>query len=124
MKRRLDEPDPAAAVDDGGQQVGDVGRGGNRHGGHPAARPRWRRVPENRHQRVDQRGHLAFITPDPPQWLASRLQELDAGDIEAVIAATAPTPSKAPGRNPASASSSSHPPLPIATPGGGGMHQP
>jgi hypothetical protein len=35
----------------------------------------------------DLAAHLAFITPDPPQWLASRLQELDAGDIEAVIAA-------------------------------------
>jgi hypothetical protein len=35
----------------------------------------------------DLAAHLAFITPDPPQWLASRLQELDAGDIEAVIGA-------------------------------------
>jgi hypothetical protein len=35
----------------------------------------------------DLAAHLAFITPDPPQWLASRLQELDAGDIEAIISA-------------------------------------
>ena len=35
----------------------------------------------------DLAAHLAFITPDPPQWLASRLQELDAGDIEAIIGA-------------------------------------
>jgi hypothetical protein len=35
----------------------------------------------------DLAAHLAFITPDPPQWLASRLQELDAGDIEAIITA-------------------------------------
>lgn len=31
--------------------------------------------------------HLAFITPDPPQWLADRLGELDAGNIEAIIGA-------------------------------------
>jgi hypothetical protein len=31
--------------------------------------------------------HLAFITPDPPGWLASRLGELDDGDIEAIIGA-------------------------------------
>ena len=30
---------------------------------------------------------LAFITPDPPQWLAGRLEELDDGDIEAIIGA-------------------------------------
>jgi hypothetical protein len=30
---------------------------------------------------------LAFITPDPPQWLASRLDDLDAGNIEAIIGA-------------------------------------
>lgn len=30
---------------------------------------------------------LAFIVPDPQQWLADRLAELDAGDIEAIIAA-------------------------------------
>jgi hypothetical protein len=34
---------------------------------------------------------LAFIVPDPARWLAERLDELDAGDIEAIItAATAP----------------------------------
>lgn len=34
---------------------------------------------------------LAFIAGDPDQWLADRLAELDAGDIEAIIAAaTAP----------------------------------
>ena len=31
----------------------------------------------------DLTAHLAFITPDPAQWLASRLDELDSGDIEA-----------------------------------------
>jgi hypothetical protein len=35
----------------------------------------------------DLAAHLAFITPDPPQWLASRLGELDAGNIEAIITA-------------------------------------
>lgn len=30
---------------------------------------------------------LAFIIPDPAQWLAERSAELDAGDIEAIIAA-------------------------------------
>lgn len=30
---------------------------------------------------------LAFITPDPPAWLAARLAELDAGQIEALAAA-------------------------------------
>ena len=34
---------------------------------------------------------LAFIVPDPARWLAERLDEFDAGDIEAIIAAaTAP----------------------------------
>jgi hypothetical protein len=33
----------------------------------------------------DLAGHLAFITPDPAQWLADRLGELDAGNIEAII---------------------------------------
>jgi hypothetical protein len=34
---------------------------------------------------------LAFIVPDPQPWLADRLDELDAGDVEAIIAAaTAP----------------------------------
>jgi len=31
--------------------------------------------------------HLAFITPDPPQWLHDRLDDLDAGNIEAIISA-------------------------------------
>jgi hypothetical protein len=35
----------------------------------------------------DLAAHLAFITPDPPGWLASRLGELDSGDIEAIISA-------------------------------------
>jgi hypothetical protein len=35
----------------------------------------------------DLANHLAFITPDPPGWLASRLGELDGGDIEAIIGA-------------------------------------
>jgi len=35
----------------------------------------------------DLAARLAFITPDPPQWLASRLEELDAGNVEAIIAA-------------------------------------
>ncbi len=33
----------------------------------------------------DLAAHLAFITPDPPAWLACRLEELDAGDIPAII---------------------------------------
>ena len=33
----------------------------------------------------DLAAHLAFITPDPPQWLAGRLDDLDAGNIEAII---------------------------------------
>jgi hypothetical protein len=33
----------------------------------------------------DLAAHLAFITPDPAQWLADRLGELDAGNIEAII---------------------------------------
>jgi hypothetical protein len=32
-------------------------------------------------------GTLAFIVTDPQQWLAQRLADLDAGDIEAIIAA-------------------------------------
>jgi hypothetical protein len=36
----------------------------------------------------DLAGHLAFITPDPAQWLASRLEELDAGNIQAIIDAS------------------------------------
>jgi hypothetical protein len=35
----------------------------------------------------DLANHLAFITPDPPQWLAGRLGELDAGNIDAIITA-------------------------------------
>jgi hypothetical protein len=35
----------------------------------------------------DLASHLAFITPDPPRWLADRLSELDDGDIEAIISA-------------------------------------
>jgi hypothetical protein len=36
---------------------------------------------------TDLANHLAFITPDSGQWLADRSDELDAGDIEAIIAA-------------------------------------
>ncbi len=36
----------------------------------------------------DLAAHLAFITPDPPQWLADRGDELDAGNIEAIIEAS------------------------------------
>ncbi len=35
----------------------------------------------------DLANHLAFITPDPAQWLADRSDELDAGNIKAIIAA-------------------------------------
>jgi hypothetical protein len=35
----------------------------------------------------DLAAHLAFITPDPARWLAGRLQDLDAGDVEAIITA-------------------------------------
>jgi hypothetical protein len=35
----------------------------------------------------DLAAHLAFITPDPEQWLADRSAELDDGDIPAIIAA-------------------------------------
>ncbi len=35
----------------------------------------------------DLAAHLAFITPDPPAWLASRLDDLDAGNIDAIISA-------------------------------------
>jgi len=39
---------------------------------------------------TDLAAHLAFITPDPATWLASRSEELDAGNIDAIIqAATA-----------------------------------
>ena len=40
----------------------------------------------------DLAGHLAFITPDPQQWLAERSAELDAGNVEAVIAAARACP--------------------------------
>jgi hypothetical protein len=36
---------------------------------------------------TDLANHLAFITPDPPAWLQERNTELDAGNIEAIIAA-------------------------------------
>jgi hypothetical protein len=36
---------------------------------------------------TDLANHLAFITPDPLRWLEDRSAELDAGDIEAIIAA-------------------------------------
>ena len=35
----------------------------------------------------DLAAHLAFITPDPAQWLAERSAELDAGNISAIIGA-------------------------------------
>jgi hypothetical protein len=36
---------------------------------------------------TDLASHLAFITPDPAQWLQDRSTELDAGDIQAIITA-------------------------------------
>jgi len=36
---------------------------------------------------TDLASHLAFITPDPAQWLADRSAELDAGNIQAIITA-------------------------------------
>jgi hypothetical protein len=33
----------------------------------------------------DLAAHLAFITPDPDAWLSKRLEELDAGNVEAII---------------------------------------
>jgi hypothetical protein len=36
---------------------------------------------------TDLASHLAFITPDPAAWLAARSEELDAGNIDAIIAA-------------------------------------
>jgi len=36
---------------------------------------------------TDLAGHLAFITPDPAQWLQDRNAELDAGNIQAIITA-------------------------------------
>ena len=35
----------------------------------------------------DLAAHLAFITPDPPAWLAQRSEEPDAGKADAIIAA-------------------------------------
>jgi hypothetical protein len=35
----------------------------------------------------DLAAHLAFITPDPPQWLEDRKADLDAGNIDAIIKA-------------------------------------
>ena len=40
----------------------------------------------------DLAAHLAFITPDPQQWLADRSDELDAGNVEAIIAAARACP--------------------------------
>jgi len=37
---------------------------------------------------TDLANHLAFITPDPPQWLQDRHAELDAGNIEAITEAS------------------------------------
>ncbi|MGB6456571.1 MAG: ISKra4 family transposase [Streptosporangiaceae bacterium] len=34
---------------------------------------------------TDLANHLAFITPDPVRWLAARSEELDAGNIQAII---------------------------------------
>lgn len=45
------------------------------------------RGPQAREHLHDLANHLAFITPDPPGWLADRLSELDDGDIEAIISA-------------------------------------
>ena len=36
---------------------------------------------------ADLAAHLAFITPDPAQWLEDRRSELDAGNIKAIITA-------------------------------------
>jgi hypothetical protein len=41
---------------------------------------------------TDLASHLAFITPDPAQWLASRSEELDAGNIDAIIDAASRYP--------------------------------
>ena len=40
----------------------------------------------------DLAAHLAFITPDPPAWLAARSEELDAGNIQAIIEAASRYP--------------------------------
>jgi hypothetical protein len=41
---------------------------------------------------TDLASHLAFITPDPAQWLADRNAELDAGKIDAIIEAASAYP--------------------------------
>jgi hypothetical protein len=41
---------------------------------------------------TDLANHLAFITPDPAQWLADRNAELDAGNIDAIIEAASACP--------------------------------
>jgi hypothetical protein len=41
---------------------------------------------------TDLANHLAFITPDPAQWLAGRNAELDAGNIDAIIEAASACP--------------------------------
>ncbi len=41
---------------------------------------------------TDLAAHLAFITPDPAQWLAGRNTELDAGNIQAIIEAASAYP--------------------------------
>lgn len=41
---------------------------------------------------TDLANHLAFITPDPAQWLADRNAELDAGNIDAIIEAASAYP--------------------------------
>lgn len=38
-----------------------------------------------RERLTDLAAHLAFITPDPAAWLNDRLEDLDAGNIEAII---------------------------------------
>ena len=41
---------------------------------------------------TDLAAHLAFITPDPPQWLEDRNADLDAGNIDAIIDAASAYP--------------------------------
>jgi hypothetical protein len=40
-----------------------------------------------REHRHDLANHLAFTTPDPPQWLAARLADHDTGNIDGIITA-------------------------------------
>jgi hypothetical protein len=50
--------------------------------------PRATRITDICHARehlTDLANHLAFITPDPVQWLQDRSAELDAGNIQAII---------------------------------------